>query len=115
MKTISLELSKRLAPYLEWVETEWRYSSYAKKDKSWWCKPKLAKRSYWWNIIKTLILEEAIEFLSKNATEKWRNEMNSILLAWLWDNFSVLEIFNIKLAEKMLEYLLINWLLDKKD
>lgn len=65
MKTLSLELSKRLAPFLEGVETEYIYYDWEIYDE-------YELSSMWDNIIdfnieiltiKTLTLEEAIEFL----------------------------------------------------
>jgi len=55
--TISLELSKKLAPYLEWVETElyWDSHSLIKNEQWFWL------TSDW--EYKALNLEEAIDFL----------------------------------------------------
>jgi len=141
MKTINLELSKRLTEggYLEWVETEICYID--EKDSVWdiyikwrWImvapfKDRLILKNIKWEpidnikeqlVCKTLTLKEAIEFLPS-----WTRIITSILSNWnkqySWDNtewrFENLHFqYNtlIELIEKMLEYLLINNLLWQK-
>jgi len=76
METISLELSKRLAPYLEDVETEFFYYNDVEYDINNYVlldtKEELFKKFLQWHDFKTLTLEEAIEFLQTN-------------IAWIYD------------------------------
>ncbi len=127
MKTINLELSKRLAHYLKNVDTE-----FAIFDKKEW---KL-KQTIWYiktnkyTSYKTLTLEEAIEFLPNEYPWKFKDAVNYRLRIernWEWDKWkcsydrcepcedacrfewkTLLEAI-----EKMLEYLLDNELLWK--
>jgi len=119
-KVISLKLAKRLAPYLENVETENWYFNW---DLNWLFKWRFVPEHDHWEIIKTLTLEEAIEFLKqrrinlcltiKHNNEYWK-DYNLELFSfdrWLnveWDT-------QIEAIEKMIEYLLDNNLLWKKN
>jgi len=104
MKTINLELSKRLAPYLENTDTENWYYKWVFN----WGFP------YRWQFIqkeyvKTLTLEESIEFLQKHYWD-WIIDLsiypNKILIEWTYKWKTLLIAI-----EKMLEYLLDNDLL----
>jgi hypothetical protein len=129
-KVISLELAKRLAPYLENIETEYFY------DNNWeaYIYDKYNKYKLY---IKTLTLEEAIEFLPKqikvkeyyNSTEysikKWylqiefiekymifyinnKNISESITKAFYWKTL-------LEAIQQILTYLLDNNLLWQKN
>lgn len=111
-KTINLELSKRLAPYLENIKT-------SETIFIWW------KR--WEDFIKTLTLEEAIDFLpfkiilwngkyfleiQKRKDKYFIEYVDNRVEKYLSDrDFSWKSI--LEWAEKMLEYLLDNNLLGK--
>jgi len=146
MKTINLELSKRLAPYLEDVDTE--YSYYFYKDDNWKITNSIWKYKhsfvrtkifYITEEYKTLTLEEAIEFLPIKILKDWvfykysieTEEANEDEVyykrywiiyydtSWLYrDKFwNDLPWWNtlLEAIEKILEYLLDNNLLWKKD
>lgn len=116
MKTINFKLSKILNDLwlLDNIETEWKIQLLPTKEWNKWNKWRKVKNWNWkWKIYKTLTLEETIKFISNNVNNKWRIYCNLELQKELWDTFSVLEIFDIKKAEVMLEYLLDNNLLWK--
>jgi len=107
MKTISLELSKKLAPYLEWVETEYIWVHIQ------WC-DSIIKSDNWLDeykyICKTLTLEEAIEFLW-NINIRWeqlwiykKSNWNWIIYYWFGNVYEWETL--LEAVEKMLEYLL---------
>jgi len=134
-KTISLELSKRLIPFLKGVETEYAYVDRSEEyfieasdeDK----KHKIFKNIFvlekvdweYWEF-KTLTLEEAIEFLTDNmwktsieTLKVWQytddkhyrvscNKYEWIIYNWDWKTL-------LQAIEKMLECLLDNNLLPK--
>jgi len=141
MKTINLELSKRLAPYLEGVETEYFYQEYKRyvwdgEVKNWndWI---LCNREnatfYEHQDIKTLTLEWAILLLPATLSE-WSNHYEMTIkrgTAWI-NNYIVSYVYvfdkhkknlcnkycewneSLLVAiEKMLTYLLENNLLTK--
>jgi len=123
MKTINLELSKRLAPYLENIETQkytdWNFTFYWRTLEHQFKLWTENKNNYY----KTLTLEEAIEFLPERISG-WDLElaMNKTRVAYvmLWD-CSPNEMVNyyswktlLQAIEKMLEYLLNNDLLWKQ-
>jgi len=63
-KCINLELSKKLAPYLKDVDTEYILQQLPNHNKNWWLKERVVKNWNWvWRMYKTLTLEEAIEFM----------------------------------------------------
>jgi len=72
MNTISLELSKRLEPFLEEVDTY--YNWYYHKDRGWYLVQRLDHLTT--RGIKTLILEEAIDFLVSLDNSTLVMEMN---------------------------------------
>ncbi len=120
MKTINPELSKRLAPYLEDVETDhvlmenvfWDYVLWDEIS-MWTFNPK-------WDKYKTLTLEEAIDFMPRDILNwelmfsKYSCRYENALLDWnpwlLMFNWKTL----LQAIEKMLEYLLDQWLLWKE-
>jgi len=132
-KTIWIELSKRLAPYLEGVETEYKY---IQTQRGFWdvasCNLyKSSNTTKIWKAIKTLNLEEVIEFLPSTLSE-WSNHYEMTIKRWTtWiSNYIVKYVYvfdkhkrnlhsescewNEPLLiaiEKMLEYLLDNNLL----
>ncbi len=118
METINLELSKRLTPYLEEVETE-----YVWYDTIEWEDIFLERKWLYWRdyiYCKTLTLEEAIEFIIKKWFIIWFEEWNIMLLNWVASNeLAITEEFyhkdNINWVEKILEYLIDNNLLWKKN
>lgn len=129
MKTITLELSKRLAPYLEDVDTEYWLEIYTSD----WEDINEAPEDFWnlypiWNTradtsvsykqIKTLTLEEAIEFVrNKLKNTKYNLEIRLASDGYLIELSYPFRIFIweklIEATEKMLEYLLDNELLWK--
>jgi len=95
MKTITLELSKRLAPYLENIETEYWYAE------GWGIhiyKEKIQDRP---DLIKTLTTEEAMDFILSNLSvedslQLWNNYF------WLFLKWElVLDLENLPLLEKI--------------
>jgi len=135
MKTITLELSKRLAPYLEDVDTEYWLEIYTSD----WEDINEAPEDFWnlypiWNTradtsvsykqIKTLTLEEAIEFLPKKHPKYKEYYLRMMLYDKTWDvEYWMCEPCEtmwgacwktlLEAIEKMLEYLLDNDLLWK--
>ncbi len=116
IKTINIELSKKLEPYLENIETEYRYRiyKYNKTRKT----IRLVKNKLPWDIIpwdiKTLKIEEAIEFILSSLTDEdslqlWNNYI-CVFIKWeLVLNLSNLSL--LQAMEKILEYLFDNDLL----
>ena len=135
MKTISLELSKKLAPYLEWVETEYGYRTKNHLDMEWnitWkYRTDIVKNWYQFQALdiknnmytKTLTLEEAIEFLPNYIQTKydWQcwweiNHCNTNFYEIRytnWGDWYNLTMWNtlLEAIEKILEYLLTEKLL----
>jgi len=129
MKTINFELSKRLTEwlYLDNIETEFKYY------KMWDEYILLHKTEFYksdWDNIKTLTLEEAIEFLPIYIKRKYKfncEKFNNIIPfsnMKKWDKYWVSYIYNwewyiqysktlLGAIEKMLEYLLDNNLIWK--
>ena len=111
IKTINIELSKKLEPYLENIETEYRYRiyKYSKTGKT----VGLVKNKLPWDI-KTLKIEEAIEFILSSLTDEdslqlWNNYI-CVFIKWeLVLNLSNLSL--LQAMEKILEYLFDNNLL----
>ena len=117
MKTINLELSKRLASYLEDMETEY-YLEYTQ----WAYLPQNDATFEEWTDIKTLTLEEIIAFLQNNMIrydidvrytprinkiiykEENKENLTTIETNIMWETL-------LEAIEKMLEYLLDNNLL----
>lgn len=113
-KVINLELAKRLAPYLENVDTEyWYWHSWAIFT-MYQLEVSTSERAkdVW---IKTLTFSEIPKFISDYSNNEWRIYCSLLLQKELWDIFSVLEIFDIEMWEKMLTYLLDNNLLWQKN
>lgn len=126
MKTINPELSKRLAPYLEDAETE--YFFYWNTDKEAlpieWYETQESVKKY----IKTLTLEEAIDFLPQSI-DKWKDgEYYLNISKWDWVHSVDYHYYEredqeiliycdwktlLEAISKMLEYLLDKWLLWK--
>ena len=121
MKTISFELAKRLAPYIENIDTEYKI------DENWNIYNDIQNElcdafdniHRYRKLYKTLTLEEAIDFiLNKNLSieffnrdwERWCWENN-----WDWTYIKWPFIWKTPLdaVEKKLEYLLDNNLLTK--
>lgn len=122
MKTINLELSKKLAPYLEGIKTEFIYNDMWWIEENRWNTKELNEFP---NVFKTLTLEEAIDFLPfkiEMMNVKYLLEIQKRI------NIYYIEYFNtrndryvtnkniswktlIEAIEKMLEYLLDNKLL----
>jgi len=135
METINLELSKRLAPYLENEETEYCYIKKTILKKDFFKVVKVDYKDdeesnyvgidYW--ICKTLTLEEAIEFLPKTFGVRFDKDNPrtclKIYFIWSWNiSYSCTEYIwkctielhwktLLEAIEKMLEYLLDNNLL----
>ena len=115
MKTISLELSKKLAPYLDGVKTEYNWCF----DDSWEYFITNSNKIEW---IKTLTLEEAIEFLPWYLYLPSLFKDKLFLLITKWDGYYIEYwdyIFKewktlLEAVEKMIEYLLDNNLLWKQ-
>lgn len=109
MKVIeNIELLKKLTPYLEDVETEYMITDTVSNivDKT----SMVKKLSNTERYLKTLTLEEAKEFIIEKVDMRWRAYIENELSRYVYDLFSVIEIFDIKM-EKMLEYLIDNDLL----
>lgn len=107
MKTINITLSKKLIPYLKNIDTKFYYEDWFIIHK-WWVDIKNYKKLW---LIKTLTLEEAIEFILKkigveDSLQLWNNYI------WFFIKWElVLELSNFSLLqaiEKILEYLLDN-------
>lgn len=113
MKTIiNLELSKKLAPYLEGIDTEYVLSIYNELYKS-----NLSFKIEDW-YIKTLTLEEAIEFLQKKEIRftiefggEWYFLIELFGTKFHYNSYTQWQISLLEAIEKMLEYLLVNDLL----
>jgi len=107
MKTISLELSKRLAPHLGNIKTEYWYA------KSWGVHIYKEDRQ---DLIKTLTFEESINFILSNLSvedvlELWNNYCCFFLK---WELILELSNFSLlKSMERIINYLLDNNLLGK--
>lgn len=112
MKTLSLETSKRLEPFLENVETEYFYSTE-------WTLNKLLEWDHRYLRNKTLTLEEAIEFLPSHHCCKI-NDLEQVerltgnkedkywmIIGDIWLYWNTL----LEAVEKMIIYLLDNDLL----
>lgn len=135
-KTISLELSKKLAPYLKNIEIEYLFNIYIDWD---WNEKAINlysnnmldiyKDPMYYKNIKTLTLEEAIEFLPLKIetdlwpawikyfseirnTDEWRI-YKCVLSEWGWNNEIDHRTWKTPLEaiEKMLTYILDNNLL----
>jgi len=120
-KTINLELSKRLAPYLEGVETEFAYIWTMSRDlvKDEYIEKPVAKwqirASYFSPLpdIKTLTLEEAIDFLPYRQNQKWRvdrvhtlsifKKQDDYFVAYYWEINWFLEEIKIQNGKTLLE------------
>lgn len=163
-KTINLELSKRLAPYLEGVETEYWYCDTRKGWKEYNCYKsnqyadmefipfrelkqedseceliKLYNKPYpneWYNdslLLKTLTLEEVIEFLPKRINFLHLHFSTNVFIPtetkYYWNYIDIKQNWKIEALidnwpfwktpleaiEAMLTYLLDNNLLPKKE
>jgi len=124
MRTINLELSKKLAPYLKEVDTEYIWVDIQ------WCID-IIKTNNWLDefdyICKTFTLEEAIEFLPKTVKDWYiywlQINWKSNLEYWIrYNNYAIRKFIYsqrwktlLEAIEKMLEYLLDNNLLWKKN
>ena len=126
MKTINFELSKILTKLwlLDNIETEYFYSAnWLYQNWRWWNRDGV---EYWWikyklydnEKIKTLTLEEAIEFLKQYTKEQnFKIETNDYMNLWsiYWQ---ITPIFRektlLEAIEKLLEFLLDNNLLTNK-
>lgn len=122
MKTINFELSKRLNELLllDDIETENWYFNW---DLNWLFKNKFIPDKSHWEVIKTLTLEEALEFLPliiifkekiseqiqirKNSDNNWTIRYYSFDELILWTKWKTL----LEAIEKMITYLLDNNLL----
>lgn len=131
MKTLSLEMSKRLEKYLIWIETEYIYYKLFEEEKISICTSKLYNKENCVAYYKTLTLEESIEFLPKNI--EWCNPIiriekekeNVDISYWNedWETFYAWDTFSstsykrweslLQAIEEMLNYLLTNNLLEK--
>lgn len=121
----NIELLKKLAPLLENVDTEYTfYNEYwyehhfvrafsYEVEWEYWCARSAISDTKMCDKVKTLVLEEAIDFIYKKTTEDWAEYVEEKLSEKTWCRFSVLVIFDIKMAEEILEYLLDNDLLWK--
>jgi len=123
MKTLNLELSKKLAPYLEEVETEYNWCF----DYNWKYYIANSNKIEW---IKTLTLEEAIEFLPKRYKplyEKDKYYVCKMVILDTWYCFEICDEFTWKIdktfcwktlleaIEKMIEHLIDNNFLELWD
>ena len=113
MKTINLELSKRLAPYLENIDTEYLWHQKWNISTCTWYKERLVrKHTQEWRSFKTLTLEEVIEFLwqlpfsIKLVTLEWWYNLSCQKLPLMISDTNIMWVY-----EGMLEYLLDNDLL----
>lgn len=117
MKTINLELSKRLAHYLENINVKYFYEDWFIIYK-WWVDIKNYKKLW---LIKTLTLEEVIEVLPKyifiynKYAHPYIDILNNTIYYWYWAIIGFGEKWEtlLQAAEKILEYLLDNNLLWK--
>lgn len=117
MKTISLEISKRLAPYLKNINTNKYYALLKWKKRSYYISSLWIFNKEIWDI-KTLTLEEAIDFIKNFSTQitfwfndKFTNWLFNYIFLKLnnWTNVRINYKWNIIIwIEKMLEYLLDN-------
>lgn len=82
MKTISLELSKKLAPYLKGIETEYIYNDMWWIEENKWTDEELNAFN---NVYKTLTLEEAIDFF----LHKWPSNLH-LLLSLFEENLTMI-------------------------
>lgn len=64
-------------------------------------------------IYDTLTLPEIINFIHSQVSDEWKKYINDELSKHIWDSFSVLIIFDLKFAEKILNYLIDNHMLKK--
>ena len=117
-KTISLETSKKLAPHLEGIETEYFWVKEVNEDKwiivYWDSEEPITEEE-----IKTLTLEEAIEILPKSFGKEFQywnleikfNNWNSILRYTSYEKSFDITVYEVtwktllEAIEKMLEYL----------
>lgn len=119
-KVISLELAKRLAPYLENIETEIYWVTSISNPK--WSTITTMPEEKVTDVIfyKTLSFSKSIEFICTHWSRLWIIMYEYPKQKWVWKNiinpYDVIKFFSeMKNIEEMLTYLLDNNLLWQKN